>query len=106
MQCPVCLTEFKNYNSYKVHRWRFHNPNTKYGQTTPTISSRTVISSQNGGPDRSLALPVAAASVGIAAISRGDWKKWLLAILIVAGIALLVWYLVARASKEEDQVAG
>ena len=95
MQCPVCLTEFKNYNSYKVHRWRFHNPNTKYRVDTSTSLQ-----------DRSWAGPVAAASVGIAAVSRGDWKKALLVLLIIAGIVLLLWYLVARASREEDQVAG
>jgi hypothetical protein len=101
MQCPVCLTEFKNYNSYKVHRWRFHNPNTKY--RSETIVSRSL---QEDRPYRSLAAPVAAASVGIAAVSHGDWKKALLVLLIIAGTVLLVWYLLYRASKEEDQVAG
>ena len=95
MQCPICLTEFKNYNSYKVHRWRFHNPNTKYRVDTSTSLQ-----------DRSWAGPVAAASVGIAAVSHGDWKKALLVLLIIAGIVLIVWYLLDRASKEEDQVAG
>jgi len=95
LQCPVCLTEFKNYNSYKVHRWRFHNPNTKYRVDTSTSLQ-----------DRSWDGPVAAASVGIAAVSHGDWKKALLVLLIIAGIVLLVWYLLTRASKEEDQVAG
>jgi hypothetical protein len=96
MQCPVCFTEFKNYNSYKVHRWRFHNPNTKYRVDTGTRSLQ----------DRSLAGPVAAASVGIAAVSHGDWKKALFVLLIIAGIVLLVWYLLNRASKEEDQIGG
>jgi hypothetical protein len=95
LQCPICLTEFKNYNSYKVHRWRFHNPNTKYRVDTSTSLQ-----------DRSWAGPVAAASVGIAAVSHGDWKKALLVLLIIAGIVLIVWYLLDRASKEEDQVAG
>ena len=103
MQCPVCLTEFKNYNSYKVHRWRFHNPNTKYRVDTSTSLRPQSI---NTLQYRSLAGPVAAASVGIAAVSRGDWKKCLLALLMIAGIVLLVWYLLDRASKEEDQVAG
>ena len=53
-----------------------------------------------------LAAPVAAASVGIAGVSHGDWKKALLVLLIIAGIVLLVWYLLDRASKEEDHVAG
>jgi hypothetical protein len=102
MQCPVCLTEFKNYNSYKVHRWRFHNPNTKYQADTSTSLPQSTHTLQY----RFLAGPVAAASVGIAAVSHGDWKKALLVLLIIAGIALLVWYLLDRASKEEDQVAG
>jgi hypothetical protein len=96
VKCPVCLTEFKNYNSYKVHRWRFHNPNTKYRVDIGTRSLQY----------RSLAGPVAAASVGIAAVSHGDWKKALLALLIIAGIVLIVWYLVAKAGKEDDQLGG
>jgi hypothetical protein len=103
LQCPICLTEFKNYNSYHVHRWRFHNPATKYRVDTST-SMRP--QSTHTLQYRSLAGPVAAASAGIAAVSRGDWKKYLLALLIIAGIVLLVWYLLDRASKEDDQVAG
>jgi len=98
LQCPVCLTEFKNYNSYHVHRWRFHNPKTKYRSETSV--SRSL---QEDRPYRSLAAPVA---VGIAAVSRGDWKKTLLVLLMIAGTVLLVWYLLDRADKEEDQVAG
>jgi len=104
MQCPVCFTAFKNYNSYKVHRWRFHNPNTKYrSETTVSKSLQTI---QEDRPYRSLTAPVAAASVGIAAVSRTDWKKALLLLLIIVGVVLLVWYLLDRTIKEEDQVAG
>jgi cyanate permease len=96
MQCPQCVREFKNHNSYRVHKWRFHNPNTKYrsARTTGTYSSSTIPS------DPRYAIP-AAATVGLLA-SGGGWKKWLILILVLLGLAVLVWYLVTKQSEDEE----
>jgi uncharacterized membrane protein len=101
MQCPTCFKEFKNYNSYRVHRWRFHNPNTKYGRP------RGIEGEDAAGipPDSSLALPVAAATVGLAVASGGSWKKWLILLLVLLGLGIVIWYLATK-KREEERLAG
>ncbi len=102
MQCAVCLKDFKNRNSYRVHRWRFHNPNSKYGRHTEIGEEHpTAISSSS-----SLRLPVAAATVGIAAASRGSWKRALILILILLALGIILWYLVKKRAEEEGRVGN
>ena len=100
MQCPHCVREFKNYNSYRVHKWRFHNPSTKYrsARTNVTYGSFTI------SPDPGYAIPVAA-TVGLLT-SGGGWKKWLIIILALSVLALIAWYLLAKQSEDEDSLGG
>jgi hypothetical protein len=99
MHCPVCSNEFKNYNSFRVHRWRFHNPNTKYGKTPELQVGDT--DGTRFSPEHSFGPPIAAATVGLASV-KGDWKKWFILILILVAVALVFWYLVKQRSEEES----
>lgn len=103
MQCSVCLKEFKNYKSYRVHRWRFHNPSTKYRQTiadeTPTTKPHP---SLNDTDTVSVIPAMAAAGVGVAAIAGNSWKRWLLLIVIVLALVFLVWYFAIRTVEDEN----
>jgi ABC-type multidrug transport system permease subunit len=105
MQCPECLKEFKNNNSLRVHRWRFHNPTSTYKSKTPA-SPQTNFETGSNIADSSLAMPIAAATVGIAAASRGDWKKWLILLLVLAALGILLWYLIKLKSEERRHNAG
>ncbi len=103
MQCPVCLKEFKNHNSYRVHRWRFHNPNTTYGQkTSDSTPSTETYPSPSEAYEPSLVPAVAAASMGAVAIAGNNWKRWLILIVIIAGLAFLVWYFILRKAGDEN----
>ena len=104
MQCPNCLKEFKNKNSYRAHNWRFHNPRTTYG-TKKSTSIQTDFETGNDLAESALALPMAAATVGIAAASRGGGKKWLLLFVFLVALGILVWY-VATKKREEELLAG
>jgi hypothetical protein len=98
MHCTTCLKEFKNSNSLRVHRWRFHNPNSKYGKKSVDIESAGSVSTG----ESSLAFPVAAATVGLAAASGGNWK-WLILLLLMVAVGILIWYLIKWQSEAEDR---
>ncbi len=103
MQCPTCFKEFKNYNSCRVHRWRFHNPNTKYGQTiTDATPATEPYPSLNDTDTASLIPAMAAAGVGAATVAGNSWKRWLLLIVIVFALAFLVWYFAIRNVDDEN----
>ena len=96
MQCASCFKEFKNYNSLRVHHWRFHNPNTGYRTeaSTPSVSESSEF-------DESLALPVLA--TGIVAFAGGNWKRWLILIIMLVAVGIIAWYLLSKASENENQ---
>jgi hypothetical protein len=100
MYCPVCLKEFKNKNSYRAHNWRFHNPRTTY-RTKKSTSIQTNFDTSNDLAESAMALPMAAATVGIAAASRGDGKKWLLLLLFLLALGILVWYIATKKAEEK-----
>jgi hypothetical protein len=99
MQCPNCLKEFKNKNSYRVHRWRFHNLTSTYRLKTPALPE-TDFNAADDLSGSSLALPMVAATVGLAS-TKGDWKKWLVLLLILLALGIVVWYLSSKKSEEE-----
>src|SRR5208282_1507876 len=105
MLCPICFKGFKNYNSWRVHRWRFHNPSTKYRQTiideTPTTKPYPC---PNDTHTASVMPAMATAGVGVAAIAGNNWKRWLIIIVIVLAVAFLVWYFIIR--KVEDEIVS
>lgn len=103
MQCLTCFKEFKNYNSCRVHRWRFHNPNTKYGQTSTDEPPATEQYTFQNDTDTMSAIPaMAAAGVGAAAVAGNNWKRWLILIVIVLALAFLVWHFVIRKVDDEN----
>jgi len=103
MLCPICFKQFKNHNSCRVHRWRFHNPNTKYGRTITDVTSADKPSSYLNDMHTASAIPaVATAGVGVAAIAGNNWKRWLIIIVILLGIAFLFWYFVIRTVDEQN----
>src|SRR5208282_1738714 len=96
MQCPICFKQFKNHNSCRVHRWRFHNPNTKYRQTVTDETPATVpYPSLNSTHSASVMPAMATAGVGAAAIAGNNWKRWLI-IMVILVVGFLVWYFVIR----------
>jgi len=95
MQCMHCIREFKNYNSLRVHNYRFHNPNTKYRSTRSTEP----YGSYGVSSDPRYVIP-AAATVGLVA-SGGGWKKWLILCLVLAAFAIIAWYLITKDSEKE-----
>jgi len=97
MQCPSCFKEFKNYNSLRVHGWRFHNSNTKYKIDTSTPNENESSDEFDGY----LALPVMA--TGIAALAGGNWKRWLIIIIILVAVGIVAWYLLSKSSEDENK---
>jgi len=95
MQCPHCDREFKNYNSLRVHNYRFHNPNTKYRSARGIRPD----GAYNISSDARNAIPVAATVALVA--SGGGWKKWLILCLVLAAFAIIAWYLVTKDSEKE-----
>jgi hypothetical protein len=96
MQCPNCYTEFKNYNSLRVHNYRFHNPATKYRRRNQTSFYGT-----NDFSDPALGLP-AAAALGLTVASSGGWKKWLVLLLVLLGVVFVTWYVITKDSEKAN----